>query len=300
MAVLDTGDLTIPDQILDPWLKKVQGGSVVAALSQAIPQKFGTGKAMVFDIGEAELVQEGANKGPSTVTKEVQTLKPHKLHKTVRWTDEVMFADEDHQLGVVSQILSLIQPALSRGLDFIALHGIDPATGAAASPAIKSLSDTTNVVTLGSDPVYKYIDAADKLVLANGYVPSDLAMSPGLAAKFSSLRTSEGVKVYPDLSLSVEVSNLDGHRTSVSRTVSAQGVAVPDTGIAGFVGDFSTVGWGVQRSIGLKLIEYGDPDGQGDLQRNNQVAFRAEVIYGIGIADLDAVARIDDPADVSS
>ena len=48
-------------------------------------------------------------------------------------------------------------------------------------------------------------------------------------------------------------------------------------------GDFSAIRWGVQKSIGLKLIEYGDPDGNGDLQRNNQVAFRAEVVYGWGI-----------------
>ena len=39
-----------------------------------------------------------------------------------------------------------------------------------------------------------------------------------------------------------------------------------------------------------------DPDGSGDLQRNNQVAFRAEVVYGWGIADLNAVAKIHDLA----
>ena len=39
--------------------------------------------------------------------------------------------------------------------------------------------------------------------------------------------------------------------------------------------------------IGLELIEYGDPDGGGDLKRNNQIAFRAEVVYGWGIAELN-------------
>jgi hypothetical protein len=50
----------------------------------------------------------------------------------------------------------------------------------------------------------------------------------------------------------------------------------------------------VQRQLGLEMIEYGDPDGQGDLKRNNQVAFRAEVVYGWGIADLAAFAKIVD------
>ena len=27
--------------------------------------------------------------------------------------------------------------------------------------------------------------------------------------------------------------------------------------------------WGIQKTIGLKLLEFGDPDGNGDLQRHN-------------------------------
>ena len=66
-----------------------------------------------------------------------------------------------------------------------------------------------------------------------------------------------------------------------------------------FVGDFSAIRWGVQKSIGLEVIRYGDPDGQGDLKRNNQIAFRAEVVYGWGIGDLDAFAKIATAADES-
>lgn len=49
---------------------------------------------------------------------------------------------------------------------------------------------------------------------------------------------------------------------------------------------------GVQRSIGAHLIEYGDPDGLGDLQRQNQIAIRAEIVYGIGIMDQAAFTKI--------
>ena len=35
-----------------------------------------------------------------------------------------------------------------------------------------------------------------------------------------------------------------------------------------------------------------DPDGLGDLQRTNQVAIRAEVVYGIGIMDKAAFAKV--------
>ena len=37
MATLTTGQLNLPNQILDPWLGKVKGGSVLAQLSPAIP-----------------------------------------------------------------------------------------------------------------------------------------------------------------------------------------------------------------------------------------------------------------------
>ena len=298
MPVLTTGDLTIPKEILDPWLGKVKYGSVVAALSASIPMKFGKGEAFIFDIGEAEYVGESANKGGSTVTKKSQTTDPFKFHKTVRWTNEVMWADEDHQLGVVKQILDLIQPALSRALDFGIFHGINPTGGTAVAAMTQKLTATTNSVeyVAGNKP-YVSLDAADALVLADGYVPRDIALAPSYAAKFSALRgTNSEQKLYPNFRLGVDVSELDGHRAAVSNTVSGTGVIAVDTKVLGFVGNFDAIRWGIQKSIGLEVIRYGDPDGGGDLKRNNQVAFRAEVVYGWGIADLNAFAKIHDLA----
>ena len=81
-----------------------------------------------------------------------------------------------------------------------------------------------------------------------------------------------------------------------SNTVSAAGVIAVDTKVLAFVGDFSTIRWGVQKSINLEVIEFGDPDGGGDLKRTNEVAFRSEVVYGWGVANLDAFAKIHDLA----
>jgi hypothetical protein len=294
MAVLTTGDLTLPTQVLDPWLNNVSQGSVVSQLSGSIPMKFGKGEAFIFDIGEAEYVGEGANKGPSTVTREVQTVEPYKFHKTVRWTEEVQWADEDHQLGVVQEILSLIQPALSRALDFGVLHGINPNTGTRPAAMARALTDTTNVVTTGTGVAT--VDAADQLVLAAGNVPSDIAIAPGFAGQFATARDDQGRKLYPGINLGAGLSEFEGHRAATSRTVSDLGVNKGTSGIDAFIGDFSAVRWGIQKSIGLEVIRYGDPDGQGDLKRNNQIAFRAEVVYGWGIADLAAFAKIEPAA----
>lgn len=296
MVSLTSGFIELPTQRLDAWLGKVRGGSVVSALSSAIPMKFGPGESFVFDIGEAEYVGEGQDKGATTVTKTTQTVDPFKFHKTIRFNQEVLWADEDHQLGVVNDILDQIQPALSRALDYGVIHGINPTGGAAVAAMTQKLSAATNQVErAAADKPYANLDAADALILADGYVPSSIAIDPAFASAFSSLRgTNSEQKLYPNFRLSTEVSELDGHRASVSRTVGAVGVAAVASKILGIVGDFDSIRWGIQKQIGLELIQYGDPDGGGDLKRKNQVAFRAEVVYGWGIADLDAFALIVD------
>jgi len=296
MASLTSGFLNLPNETIDPWLGKVQGGSTIAALSGAIPMKFGSGTTMTFDIGEAEYVGEGAQKGASTITQTTQTVSPFKFHKTIRMNEEVKWADEDAQAGYVQDILDLIAPSLSRALDFGVIHGINPTGGAAVAAMTQKLSAATNQVErVASDKAYANLDAADALILANSYIPAGIALDPLFASKFSALRGgATEQKLYPNFQLSTAVSELDGHRASVSRTVGAAGVAAVTSGILGVVGDFSAIRWGIQRQIGLEMIEYGDPDGGGDLKRNNQVAFRAEVVYGWGIADLDAFALVVD------
>ena len=296
MATFATGSLTIPKQKLDPWLGEIQNGSSVASLSAQTPMTFGEGESWTFDIGEAEYVAEGAAKGASTTTPSTKTVKQFKFHKTLRFNEEVLWADEDRQLEVIDEILTLIQPALSRALDFGVFHEINPTGGAVVAAMSGGLTSTTNLVEYAAaDKPYVSLDAADELVLADGFVPRDIALAPSYASKFSTLRgTNSEQKLYPNFRLGTAVSELDGHRASVSNTVNATSVLAVDTKVLGFAGDFSAIRWGVQKSIGLEWIRFGDPDGGGDLKRYNQVAARAEVVYGWGIADLSAFAKIHD------
>jgi hypothetical protein len=258
--------------------------------------KFGSGSTMTFDIGEAEYVGEGAQKGQSTATPTTKTVTPKKFHKTLRFNEEVLWADEDHQMNVVSDILDQIAPALARALDFGVFHEINPTGGAVVAAMNGGLTDTTNLVETDDVPPvapYTYLDAADALVLADGFVPSGIALDPSFAAGFSTRRgVNTEQKLYPNFALTTAVSELDGHRASVSNTVGAVGVAAAATNVKAFVGDFNAIRWGIQRQINLELIRYGDPDGAGDLKRQNQVAFRSEIVYGWGIATLDAFAKI--------
>lgn len=289
MAALTTGSLTIPTQLLDPWVNNIHKGSTISQLSGATPMKFGKGEAFVFDSGEAEYVGEGANKSSNDITKTTQTVENFKFQKTIRFTEEVKWADEDHQLGVIQQILDQIQPALSRALDYGVIHGINPKTGAVVAGMTQKLTAaTTSVELAAADAPYVSVDAAVAALLAADGVPNGIAIDPKFAAKISGQRiTTTGQKLYPDFTFANETSVFESLRAATSKTVGATGVLAVDTKLRAIVGDFTAVRWGVQKAIGLELIEFGDPDGNGDLKRNNQIAFRAEVVYGWGIAEVN-------------
>lgn len=286
-TTVSTAMIDIPDQVLTPFIGKLKHGSAIAQLSPAEPMVFGDGVFHAFDTDEAEYVAEGAPKGPSDVTRTSSPIKRFKFQKTVRFNDEVEWADEDHQLQVIQQILALVPRPLSRALDFGLIHAVDPKSGQVESDMSSHvyLAQAAGTAPASGDIVAD-LDAAHRAILLNGYVPNGVAVSPALAADAVVDRNDDGVKMFPDFRPGTEVSTLDAFRASTSDTVSAY------NDLLGIVGDWNAVRWGIQRQIGLKKIEYGDPDGLGDLQRQNQIAFRAEIVYGWGVADLDAFSLI--------
>lgn len=295
MASFATGDLSLPQHMADGMFDEVSEGSSVAALSGQKPMKFGETQFFTFSLGEAEFVGEGQQKSATDVTTETRTVKPYKAQITVRYNEEVKWASESYQLGVLQDLANQTAPKLARALDFGVFHGISPLQGTVWAGFTEYLSQTTNSVEVGSDKIAD-LDASEALILADGYVPSGLALDPQYAIGFRGIRDAEHRRVYPDFNLGVAPSNLDGYRTSVNNTVGASGVASTATGVHAFAGDFSSIYWGVQKNVGVHLIEYGDPDGQGDLQRNNQIALRAEVVYGWAFRDLNAFAKLVEPA----
>ena len=58
------------------------------------------------------------------------------------------------------------------------------------------------------------------------------------------------------------------------------------------MGDFNCFQWGIAREVPLETILYGDPDGNGDLKRTNELAIRAEVVFGFVIYDVKAFSLI--------
>lgn len=293
MAVLSASDFNLPNDMAEGIFKKAQTGSVIAQLSGAKPQKFGKQSVMVLTSApKAEIVGEGADKSPTDSAYTTKVVSPIKLQVTMRFNQEVMWADEDAQIGVLQDLSENAGIALARALDLVAIHKLNPLTGTVSSLVSDGIIDTTQSTTLANDKYDVAVEQAVGQVIASGYTPTGLAMDPALSFGLSTMRDTTGRRLYPELGFGMSVSNFEGVSAAVSNTVSAGVEAKTASNLLGIVGQFDAVRWGVQRDIAAHLIEYGDPDGLGDLQRKNQVAIRAEVVYGIGIMDLAAFAKI--------
>lgn len=300
MAVLETSDIVMPKERAAGLWRKAISGSVVAQLSGAEPMKFGETDIFTFDQEpRAEYVGESAEKSSSSVGFGLKTVKPNKVQVTLRFSDEVKWADEDHQMEVFSTCADACGTALGRALDLGVLHRMNPLTGTTAASILAAnvVGTTSNVTSVTSDPDIDFETAAGK-VIEVGYTPNGVAFDPKFAWTLATARYDDGRKKFPELGLGISVSNFMGINASTGTTVS--GVPeVADTGFRAVIGDWSLLRWGVQRRVPIKLIEFGDPDGQGDLQRKNQIALRTEVVFGWAVMDLDGFSVLEDDSSSS-
>ena len=210
----------------------------------------------------------------------------------MRFSQEVQWADEDVQIGVLQDLASNAGIALGRALDLVGIHKINPLTGTVSDLVKEGLVDTAQKVDLTGTKYDEAIEAAAGMIISSGYTPSGIAMDQTLSFGLSTMRDSTGRMIYPEIGFGQNLTNFSGMLAAVSDTVSAKNEIKTDSNLLGIVGQFDAFRWGVQRSIGAHLIEYGDPDGMGDLQRQNQIAIRAEIVYGIGILDQKAFTKI--------
>src|SRR5687768_6080283 len=300
MVSIATGNITLPKNIADGMFKKTIDGSAVVALSGAEPQKFGEVTHMTLTgRPRAEYVGEGADKGHTTTTFGTKVVTPHKVQVTQRFNEEVQWADEDYQLGILQTLADEGGIALARALDLGVFHGINPLSGAVIASIVAGdrITSTTNSVELTTATLTTpdtVLEAAAGLIIADGYVPNGIAFDPTYAWTVSTARYTDGRKKYPELGFGVDVSSFEGVRASTSSTVSGTPEAAVATNVKAIMGDWSLLRWGVQKRVPVELIKFGDPDGQGDLKRKNQIALRMEVVYGWGVMDLDGFAKVID------
>ena len=285
---LTTAKITLPTDVAIGIVNKASDTSTIAALSPSTPMLFRDQDYMVFNpTAEAEVVEEGAQKGAYEVSTSPVTAKRVKLQTTTRVTSELEWADEDNRTQIIESIVADQAAAFARALDYVVYHAVNPKTGGALD-GYTALSGTATQVTSTGDAV-EDMDAIVDAIAAT-YDVNGIALSKTFAASLRKVRVpSTGMRLYPEIPLNLQPGTVEGVKAATSGTVSGA-LAKAATKVLAFAGDFSVIKWGLVRDMTAQVIPYGDPDGAGDLQRTNQIAYRTEGVYGFAVLDPKAIA----------
>ncbi|WP_165247487.1 phage major capsid family protein [Adlercreutzia sp. ZJ141] len=278
-----TEKVTLPKSVVTELLGKVKDTSTIAALSPSTPQKFADTTYLVFNpTAEAEVVAEGAKKTSYDINTTPIVAKRAKIVTTTRVSDELKWADEDNRLEIVSNIIADQTAALGRALDYIVYHAINPKTGAALD-GYTALTTGATAVTATNDPTADIDALTDALI---DYNINGFALSRRFASELRKIRVpSTGMRLYPEIPLSLNVGSVDGIAAAASGTVNGR-LATTPTNVKAIMGDFGLIKWGMVRDMYSELIEFGDPDNTGnDLKGSNQVAYRTEAVLAYAVLD---------------
>lgn len=283
MPATNTTNIKLPVEIAKDLVSKVADTSVIQTLSASSPAIFANRASILFTQDpEAEIVGESTQHSSQTVGLKPVDHTIKKLSVTVRFSNEVQWADEDSQLQIVDAIVDKSAAALGRGLDYLVFHGLNPATGMAAT-GLTALTTGATTVTATADP------AADLDALADavdpGYSISGIGLSKAYASSLRKVRVKNtGLRMFPEIPINLNTGVVDGLAAATSNTVSGT-LAKTATKVLAVMGDFNLIKWGIVRDINIETIETGDPDGLGDLKRLGQIAYRAEVVYSYAVID---------------
>lgn len=287
---LTTANITLPREVVAAIAGKVQGTSTIAALSGAEPEIFADTTHLYFSKpAEAEVVGEGANKSSSDPEITPVPAKLVKVQTTTRVSQELKWADEDNRLEVIRHVQEDQAKAVGRAMDYVIYHAIQPTTGAALGTGYTALTAMTGVhnVTATADAAAD-IDALAAAVNAD-YEITGLAMSRAWANALRAERSSGGARLFPDIPMNLNVGAVEGVPAAVSTTVNGA-LATTATKVLAIMGDYNMIKWGMVRDMQAEIIEYGDPDGLGDLKRTNQIAYRTEACFAYAVLDAAAFA----------
>ena len=288
MSILSKATL-FPAALEAEIFNSVKGHSSLAKLSAQDALPF-TGKDIFtfsFD-SDVSVVGESAQKPAGDATVTPVSMVPIKVVYQSRVSEEYMYADEEYKMNTLAAFAEGFAKKLASGLDKMAMHGINPATGSTTS-LITSYFDNkvTNTVTYAAGSADANIDAAVAMVEGAEYTANGIAISPAMRGALALMRGNNGERLYGEFAFGATPANLGSMVLDTNATVSTGNV---DHAI---VGDFKDAfKWGIAKNMPLEIIEYGDPDGQGDLKRSNQIVIRSEAYIGWAIMDANAFARV--------
>ena len=290
-----TTTATFPEKLVADMFNTVVGHSTIAKLSGAKPIPFAGEQVFTFAMnGEVSIVGEGGNKPAGDASFEPKTIRPIKMVYQHRLSNEFVNLADEARIPYLQAFADGFAKKMARGLDISVFHGINPADLSDASFKATNSFDglISNVVTYAAATVDDNIDAAVQMITGADRVANGLAISPTAGAALSAIKVN-GVVQYPEYRFGQNPEAFYGMKSDVNNTVNKTGTAAGSVTDQIVVGDFENAfRWGYAKDIPLEVIEYGDPDGQGDLKRTNEIVLRAEAFIGWGILDAASFAII--------
>lgn len=286
-----SGTLYKPELVRDLF-NKVKGKSTLAKLCGGDPMPFSGIDVMTFSMdGEAAIVGEGAQKPAGEAAVGSVTIKPIKFVYQHRVTDEFLKMTEEKQLPILQAYNEGFAKKIARGFDIAAFHGVNPATNNPSSIVGTNCFDSTitNTVTYNSSTPDDNIDSAVAPIQLAEKDITGIAMAPAFGSALGAMKMADShAPMYPEFRYGANPGNFGGMTADINSTVSF-GSSL-DRAI---VGDFaSAFKWGYAQNVTFEVIPYGDPDGQGDLKRTNEIVLRSECYVGWGILDAASFSRV--------
>lgn len=293
MATITKSTGLFPKKLVTEVFSKAKGFSSLASLSNQTPIPFAGNDIMIFAMdGEASIVGEGENKPAGEADFKPKSIVPIKIVYQHRLTDEFINMSEEQQLPYLEQFVDGFSKKMARAVDIMAFHGVNPADNTASDKIGENCfaKAITSKVTYAEDNADTNLDDAVGLIQGNDCDVTGIAMSPAFASALGKIKaTGTGTYLYPEFRFGNKPTSFGGMANSVNNTV-----AFKTSKIRAVLGDFANAfKWGYAEQVPMKIIEYGDPDGQGDLQRTNQICLRAEAYVGFCILDADSFALVE-------
>lgn len=290
--------VAFPPHLVTEMFNAVRGHSSLAKLCAAKPMPFSGIKEFVFTMdGEAEIVGESGQKSPNDALFTPVTITPVKFIYQHRVTDEFRYMSDEERVPYLRAFADGFAKKIARGFDIAAFHGINPKAGTASAVVgtnhFDSKVSTTVTYTSGTTAADDALESAVAAVTGADRAVSGFALSHLFSGYMAAIKNS-GVAMYPEFRFGGAPATFAGYDLDVNGTVNKK-ISSATTRDLAIVGDFANAfRWGYAKNIPIEIIEFGDPDGQGDLKRTNEIVLRSEAFIGWGILDAASFVRITD------
>lgn len=297
MANITTSGTLFKPELVKEMFNKVKGHSTLAKLCAAEPLPFAGIDNFVFSMdGEAAIVGEGAAKPAGAASLTSVTIKPIKFVYQHRVTDEFVRLSEEKQVPYLAAYADGFAKKIARGMDIAAFHGINPADKQVSATVGDNCFEkqiTSAKVDYDDAAPDDGLDEASAFITESGII-TGIAMTPAFGAALGKMKTLDSnLPIYPEFRFGGNPAAFGGIPSDVNSTL-----AFNSSKFMAIIGDFANAfRWGYADEIPLEIIPYGDPDGLGDLKKQNQIVLRSEAYIGWGILDKDAFAAVKQAED---